>query len=256
MIPLSKDEITSFSPASFENLVPRPTFRFRPATPRDRRNYTNALHEEGLRNWSDEAVQAEIIRAMRELWAGDDDLLRANEGRLRNFWETVKQAAKDPSIVMDANEGDAVGELTMKLIDHWPPLRRMNADNLRFSEDAPKIALSMYLAGWEGIETGFRLIAGRVPIEVLDELEREIGKIEAKAVADKVEGITGIGFVELTLHALGRMSLTKDAEKNSPSPSPSSDDQNGSKTDGTTAKGKRGKSANTASKPGTTPETM
>lgn len=228
MIPVSATELETYSPGSFANLEPKPTFRLRPATPRGKRRYSQALLEEGLRFHSDAAVEAEVIHAMRMLWAGDPDQLAANEARIRAFNETLRQAAKDPTVEVDPVEAQTILLSVAQLTDAWPMLRRMNADNARFNADAPKIALAQFLAGWSNVDLPFRLENGVVPLEVLDQLEETLDAIEARALADRVEGVTGAGFTELTLKALGLLGLDGSAEKNSASPSSQSDTPNGS----------------------------
>jgi len=246
-VPVSTSEISTFCPPSLGNLEPRPTFRFRPPSPQSKRRYNHALVTEGLRYHSTAAIQAEALRAMRALWTGDEDLLRANESRLNTFWETVRQAQKDPTVTLDAGEAEVIGEALRRLTDNWPKLRLMNADNQLFNTDAPKIALGRFLAGWSGLETVFKLEDGSVPLETLDELEAEIDRIEAKAMEDKVEGVIGIAFTELELHALGLMDLTPDTEKNLPSPSSQSETPDGSTAAGSAAKPKADRSASSPS---------
>lgn len=246
-VPISSTEISDYWPPSLGNLEPRPVFRFRPPSPRLKRRYTHALVSEGLRYHSTDAIQAEALRAMRGLWTGDEDLLRSNEARLATFWETVRQAQKDPSIAVDLAEAEAIGEALMRLTDNWPRLRQMNADNQLFNTDAPKIALGRFLAGWSGLETVFKLEDGTVPLETLDQLEAEIDAIEKKAQADKVEGVLGIAFTQLELHALGLMDMGPDTEKNSQSPSSPSGIPAGSTADGSAPKRKATRSGSSSS---------
>ena len=250
IVPMSATETSSFFPPSLGNLEPRPSFRFRPPTPRSKRRYQRALTEEGLRFHPDASVEAETLRAMRDLWVGDAELLAANESRLQSFWETMRQAQNDPSITVDKAEANSVALAIARLVDAWPTLRKMNADNQAFNDDAPKMALGLFLAGWSGLETSFRMEDGQVPLEVLDMLEAEIDKIEAKAIDDNVEGVVGIAFQELALHALGLMGLSSDTEKNSPSPSLPSENPDGSTAGGSAASTRGARSASTSSRPG------
>lgn len=250
-VPASGSEISDFFPPSFGNLEPRPTFRFRPASPRSQRIYAQRLKRAGLRYYSDVDVQAEAIRAMRALWIGNDDQLRANEARLTNFWETVKQAAKDTTVGVDPAEAEEISSALQRLSDNWPQLRSMDADNWLFNQDAPKIALGLFLCGWSGLETPFRLEDGEIPMATLDALENEVDRIEKKAIADKVEGVIGIGFTQLQVHALGLLDLEVDTEKNSPSPSSQSVTPDGSTTVGSEAKGETEPSESSPSQPAT-----
>lgn len=246
-VPVSPTEISTWYPPSLGNLEPRPSFRFRPPSPRTKRRYSHALTSEGLRYHSTEAIQSEALRAMRGLWTGDEALLLANESRLNTFWETVRQAQKDKTITIDRAEAEAIGEALLRLTDNWPKLRQMNADNQLFNTDAPKIALGMYLAGWSGLETAFKLEDGTVPLATLDLLETEVAAIEKKAMADKVEGVIGIAFTQLELHALGLMDMGLDTEKNSQSPSLPSGTPDGSAAAGSAPKPRATKSATSPS---------
>ena len=228
-VPLSKGQASSFMPASFANLAEAPSFRFRAPTPYDREDYRYALREEGLRFWSSDEFRAEIISGLTEMWAGDEDLLNGNINRLKAFWELEDQAEKDPTLTVDEQEAVAVKDLLLQLMDAWPILNRMNADNLKFSERAPKVALRMYLAGWKNLDVPFRLEAGKVPVESIFALSDALEAVEKEAASNKVEGIIpGVGFMQLTSHAIGLMNLGSDAEKNSPSPSAAPAETSGS----------------------------
>ena len=250
MIPLSSSEMTTWSPPSLANLEPRPVFRFRVPTPRSRRDFRYALVGEGLRYHAQEAVEAEALRAMRALWSGDDDQLRANETRLTTFWETLRQAQTDKTIVIDQQEAETVINALTQISDAWPMLRQMNADNLRFNDDARKIAIGMFVAGWSGLETSFRMENGRIPLDLIDAVQEELDAIDDRAMADKVEGVVGIAFMELGNHAMSLLNLGADTEKNSPSPSLPSGTPDGSTAAGSAANMKPDVSATTPSAPG------
>jgi hypothetical protein len=256
VVPISKGQHSLFTPPSFASIAPAPSFRFRPPTPYDKEDYRYALRERGLRFWSREEFQAETIVGLREMWAGDDEMLEANITRLRAFWELEAQAEKDPTLAPDPDEEAAVRELMMKLMDAWPMLNRMNADNIRFNERAPRIALGLYLTGWKNFDLPFRLEGGRIPDELLFAVIDKLEAVESEAIAAQIEGVhPGLSLIELTSNALSLMGLTGDAEKNSPSPSPSPDTLSGSTTDGETAAAKSDKSATIASPPETIPAT-
>jgi hypothetical protein len=228
MIPASSAEFEDYTPPSLENVEPKPVFRFRPATWADRRRYNQALLAEGLRLWSDEAVRNETRKALKDLWSEEQ---HASEiGRLESFWAAVDYAAKHDDGQIDQKEAEAAAELMLAVVDNWPPLRRMNADNLRFNEMAPLVALSLFLAGWSNVDAALRRAAGQIDFESLDKLAEAVLAIETRALAEKIEGVSpGTGFLQLATRAIRHLGFDKDEEKNSPAPSSTSSIQNGSK---------------------------
>lgn len=253
MTPVSITELSEFTPKSLANVEPKPVFRFRPPSPRARRRYQHALVSEGLRYHTEADIQGETLHAMRQLWAGDADVLASNESRMKSFFETMRQRQSDPNIAINEDEARSILGAMERLSDAWPRLRQMAADNGRFNDDAPKIALGMFLAGWSNIAAPFRLEDGVVPLDALDALETAMNKIEDKALADEVVGVDGTAFMDLSLHALSLMGLGQDTEKNSPSPSSSPDTPNGSTADGSAAIEPASASENTSSPPASDP---
>lgn len=215
MIPLDKDQIEDFVPDSLKNIVPTPTFRFRAATPRDKQRYGHQLNLEGLRLFPEGDVRAEVLRVLKLNW--DEQTFETQRARLETAW-----AMADQDMEIDPAEAAAITELATRCMDVSPLLRRMDADNKQFRQQAPLIALSLFLAGWSNLETPFRLEAGVVPVEAMLSLAEELREIEEKAETDKVDGVSpGLGFLQLGLKAFELLGLTRSEEKNSPSPSSS-----------------------------------
>jgi hypothetical protein len=189
------------------------------------------LAVEGLVSHDQDSVRAEIMRALAALYS--PDLFASNSAKLQNIWAMLDQ---EISIPPDEFTGflelmDAVGRA-------WEPLRRMLADISRFNDDAPKLAVALYLSGVSNLDVAFRLDGGVVPLEALDEIEAALLTVETKAVADKVAGVEpGTAFQELAATALSQLRLTKAEEKNSDGPSPSSSTPSGSAM--TAARGKK-----------------
>jgi hypothetical protein len=234
-LPVEAAEIQEYIPESLRNIVPAPKFRLRPASERDQRRFNRILQEEGLTLHGDDAMQAEILRAISTLWV-DEDAIRIRD-RYVNYLETVKQSARarlddqETELTIPEEDSNWVAELFETIMREWKPLRRMVAANRVFETDAPKIALVVYLAGWKHVDCPFRLEGGFVPLETIDQLQKALGQIEAKAIEDKIEGVApGLAFLELCNKAFALMRLTGDEEKNSPSPSPSSSNPDPSTT--------------------------
>lgn len=223
-IPLSHDEVDDFSPASLKNVQPQPTFRLRPATVRDHRRFLHAIGVEGLQHHDQEAVRAEVVKAMKALYT--EGTFETQLDRLNSLW-----ASLDQNVPLQVEDLRAMTDLMDRLAREWRPLRMMLADNIRFHQDAPKIALGLYLAGLKNLDVTFRIDNGWVPLEVLDAIEDALDALEEQAVIDKVEGvIPGLAFKELSAHVLRRLRLTKEEEKNSDGPSLPSSSPNGSTT--------------------------
>jgi hypothetical protein len=222
-IPVEASEIEDFTPSSLANLAAPPVFRLRAAGRREFRKYQHILQSEGLEFHDREDLRAEVLRALKSLYS--PDIYEANAARLRAHWALIDQKGEP-----EAAETDAVDELTERLTREWRPLSRMGADNVRFIEESLRVALSMFLVGWSGVEVSYRREDGRVPLEVIDDLEDWLVKTEKQAKKDKVEGVIkpGVAFVEICNAASTRLHVTKDEEKNSSSPPSTTPDQSGS----------------------------
>ena len=225
-IPLSADELSTYTPPSLANLVTAPVFRFRPVTERDGRAFEGELFVNGLRRHDVDAFRAEYEIGIKALFSESE--ADAAIGQLREIWD-----ANDQSVDIAPNVVAAAQGLLARVTEKHVPLLRMERDNNFFFRDVGKIALGMFLVGWSGLETPFKRVEGAVPLETADALERELVKIERQAKADSVEGVDpGAAFLQLSTHALELMNLTRGEEGNSPSLSPSPSIQNGSETGG------------------------
>lgn len=223
-IPAECDELEHFTPSSLANLPVPPVFLLRPASGREGRAFQYALRVEGLQYHNDEEVRAEALRGLKALWSAED--YEPNAARLRAYWELVDQNGRPTD-----TEEQAVSELSARLSESWSPLARMAADNQRLIEESMKIAASMFVVGWRGVPIPYSREAGRVPLEKLDELEAWLLKQEKDAVENGIEGAAPtLAFIQLCNAAYSRLNLTKDEEKNSESPPPSSPGLNGSTT--------------------------
>lgn len=221
--PLSSQDIQTFTPASLDNLEPKPAFRLRPAGSRDLREYSRALKVAGLVNHDQEAVRKEVEKALAALCSPDEASTFTD--KLRSQWALADQTGKIP---------DADREWQLEFMDRlmrvWEPLRVMNADIEAFWADAPKVALSLYLIGLSNLDVPFRMDMGRVPMAVIDDIERKLKTVEVKAAADNVVGVTpGVAFQELLAEALRSMNLMADEAQSFTSPSSPTSDPSGSK---------------------------
>lgn len=245
-IPLSRDEEHAFTPPSLVNVVPTPIFRFRPATERDQKRFGHLLSLEGLRLFPQDAIRAAMLSVLEKNWS--PQIFERERKRLLVIWEKI-----DQSIDIEASEQEALAELTMRCVECSPLLRQMDADNRRFMDESPGVALSMFLAGWKHVDAEFELEAGRVSYGSMMALQKALKTIEDQGKEDKVADVEpGLAYVQLGLHAFGQLSLGKDEEKNSSAPSQSSETQSGSSTTTQRDGASKGAAAGTSSRRGKT----
>lgn len=244
MVPVTADEIEDFIPDSLKDIAAPPVFRLKPATGRDLRPYRKAVRVEGLVYHGAEAIRAEVLKALKELWSEEN--FQAHADRLNAFWAAADQKAE----VSDA-EAEAIGELMDRLGRAWQPLRQMIADNIEFAEDSLKVAASMFVGGWSNVAVPYRRDAGRVSLQAIDDVADALGELEKSAIADGVEGAgpEGLAFMQLCNAASARLTLGADTEKNSESPSPSSAIPNGSTTTSSAKTADASSQASASSKP-------
>jgi hypothetical protein len=220
MIPLSADEIESFTPESLKNLSPRVVFRLRPATPRDLRVFHRQAMIEGLATHDVVSIRRVQLAELEKLWSIEK--FTEYRDRLEMAW-----AANDQGVEIEPAEMAHLNELLNYLQQASRPLRAMIADNSAFERDAPKIMLGIIMDGWSGIDVPFEREGGIVPLAVLDAAEEMLAKIE-NASGDSVKGIMpGLGWAQLCHRAIDAMSFNRADEGKSQSPSPLSSDQNG-----------------------------
>ncbi len=249
-IPVTASELEPFTPSSLASIAAPPVFTLRPATGRTLREYRSALRREGLVYHAPEEIRAEIRLALAALWT--PELYAAHVGRLEAVWaaeDRNENLPEDQRIALDREEVRQIADLLDRVQREWPALRGMTADNVQFMEDSLKVAAAMFVAGWSNVDVAYVREAGRVPLETLDQVEGALDAAEEKAIADGVKeaGPVGRAFMELCGAVSQRLNLTRGEEKNSPSPSPSSSDPNGSMTTPSARTAARGSKASASS---------
>jgi len=222
-VPASTDELERFTPVSLKNVPVPPVFLLRPADGRELRKFEYRLMAEGLQYHNSEAFRAEMLKGLGQLWSPED--FEANKARLESYWALLDQGG-----VPDQSDAEAVGELNARLLRAWRPLTAMAADNKRFSDESGRIAASMFVVGWTGLDVAYAREDGAVPLARIDEVEERLAAMEVEAAANKVEGIgkPGTAWMELSTAAYMKLILTRDEEKNLSSPPPSKPGLNGS----------------------------
>jgi len=245
LIPLSADEIVSYTPSSLANVATPPVFLLRPVTPRDARAFRRACMVEGLVYHGVDEVREELLRGLKRHWNEYEEA----KARIQQVWDAADQDAEVPP-----EELEAIAALQRSIGRMHKPLALMTADNVDFNDMAPRIALTLFVVGWQNIDVVYRREAGLVPVETVDALEVAVTAIEKKAVADKVEGAaSGLAFTQLWAHVLTTMNLTNGERQDFQSPSSSAstpiasttagpDSTNGSSGAAPTPKTRRGSS--------------
>lgn len=236
--------VIEFTPDSLKNLPDPPKFLIRTATPRDRLRVDDILIEEGLRQHSTADMRAEMLRGLEANWS--PEIFAEYEGRIKAYWDALDQYdkiaeehAKNPDPkkkeLPDFEHPDqaAMEKLTEEVNAGWHPLRRMTAQIVRFNRLTPDITASVLLKGWRGLDVPYAREAGVVPLETMWEVREAVSAIESEN-GGKVEGIgaPGTAYVQLAAKCAGMIFLTEQEEKNSASPSPSSETPSTSKEAG------------------------
>ena len=235
--PLEASEIERFTPPSLANIPTPPVFLLRAGSRRDRRTYQRLLIEEGLTHHSQDKFRAETIRGLQALWS--PEIYEQHVPRLKHFWEAIDQHAEaqkgkdtpDP-FVFDPDEQSALAELNSRITKAWAPLRKLAADNILYSSEAPSVMLSILLVGWEHAQISYARADGRVSLDLLEELEDALADMEQQHAGIEGVGMPGTAFMQIATKATNRLFLDESMEKNSASPPPSSATPPDSKTDG------------------------
>lgn len=224
MIPLSADEIVSFTPPSLANLATPPVFMLRPVTNRDARAFRRICMVEGLTYHSPADLRAEQLRGLKIHWSEAD--FEKGKALLESIWDAI-----DQGVDVEQSDLDAAIAVEVSLGRVYQPIRVMAADNEDFNALAPQLALTLFVVGWQNLDVPYRREAGTVPIKTINELETAILKIERAAIIDKVDGVTpGRGFLQLLAELVSAMNLSQGERQGFPSPSSSASTQTASTT--------------------------
>lgn len=217
-LPVETSETTEFTPESWANIPNAPTFKFRTAGFDEQRKLEDQLRRKRIFNHGVADVRAAMIDGIRLNWSPDE--AEAAEQLLHGYWEEADAAERDKTALeIEPARLASINSLEAKVARLHEPLAEMSADIVTFREFWPMVAISQLLNGWTGIDLPYRREGGFVPLETMDALSRKVRAYEA--AQSGVDGvIPGLGFVQLSIHAIGLMDLTKDEEKNSSSPSP------------------------------------
>lgn len=220
-VPLEASETLVFIPPSIEHIDGAPTFTLRAATTREKRFRRRLLAEEGVAFHSEEAMRAEIVRALKtSLWGEEKFATHGNT--LLAYWEALDdfrlQQKEDSTLVWsyDAGIEEAVTTLLRDVEQSWKPLGRMKADNIDFNEIFLAATVAVVVESWTGIDVQKSADRTYLTVDCVD----QIG-VRLSIFANKHGVIGPLAWLELANACSSRMALDEEEEKNSASPSPS-----------------------------------
>lgn len=221
-VPLESSHIKRFTPALFVDMEGAPTFQLKAGSRRERLRHQEIMAEEKVQHFDQASIRAETIKGLESLWSPAD--FEEWEPRLKAFWDARDDWAKENEAAetpvdfeyADFDEGE-IRALAARVAESWPPLRKMAVANLKFQREFPKLVASIILVGWTGLDTAIQRADGLMSLDAIDDIERELAKLEQK-ITGKADGVA---FAELMVECTARLFLSASAEKNSVSPPPS-----------------------------------
>lgn len=190
MAVLSASTPERFTPSGYEEQENKPVFLIKPATKRERIEFSTEMVRLGVNMPSD----AEMYSAVRK---GIIDMI--DESEQAQLLDIVDRLQGGMTLANDEQEQYSLLLRTLRR-HSYRPVTELEADKVNWYAQAPRIAARMLLVGWENVEHPFETRGGRILDTVLDKL------------SDK--DINQIGF-----QAIIMMHVSKEAEKNSASPS-------------------------------------
>ena len=219
-IPLEASEVLAFTPASLAKFDDAPVFRLRASTTRDKRFHRRLLLEYGIRYHDRDAIRAEVISGLENLW--DVDAFAQHSPVIKALWEArddfEAQLKDDPSLEWsyDPEIESAVDELVRKVSQEWRPLRTMIADNADYGSMSGPLIVAVTVQGFSGLDVKVLKDRGYITLETAEEIEVALSALEAK------HGLPdGTAWSELIIACSQRMYLDKEEAGNSASQSPS-----------------------------------
>jgi hypothetical protein len=235
-IPLEASEVLRFTPASLSEIEGAPVFILRAPTSRDKRFHRRLYAEEGLTQHSTEAIRAEVLAGLKALWT--EEQFEEHAPVLTGYWEASDDYAKlkddDPEIdwSYDPEIEKSCHDLVARVLESWPPLRRMAADNAEFQGMGETLMAAVVVKEWTGIDVKRQLDRGYITIATAEALKEEL-----EAVERRNELPAGTAWLELSVKALQRMYLTEEEAINFGSPAPSETTPEASSAKSTTERG-------------------
>lgn len=232
--PLDATEGVVFRPECLAEIAPEIGFMLGTPSRRAKRAFDALCDSEGMILHRPDDFRDQFIRAVKALSLSSEEAEKHVE-TLKRFWDAQDQynqslrehiaeqamlpeAERTPFSDFEDDDADAAQMIMEEVEPRWPPLARMNGQNTHFASEHPRICLSVVLEGVEGIDVPLARVdfykgAKRVAIESIDAIEESLVERFGEAL-----GMTA--FKSLLVEAIGRIFLSRNAEKNLPSPQP------------------------------------
>lgn len=234
-LPLDSSESIVFRPEALLEIAPEIGFHLGSPSRRARRAFDVLITAEGLVLHREDDFREEMIRAVKSLSLKDDECETHIE-TLKRFWDALDQYnaglrehVSEQNILPEDERTpfpdfeDDDSEMAQMIMDEveprWPPIARMAAQNKMFGSEQPRLCLSCVLESVEGIDIPISKVdffkgTKRIAMDSIDALE--------EAMVDRFGEAVGMtAFTTLLVEAMSRMFLSRSAEKNLPSPPPS-----------------------------------
>lgn len=222
--PLEASETLVFTPSSLRDISNAPSFVLRAATPRDKRFHRRLITEEGLRTHNTETIRKCVLDGLRQLWEPQD--YDRHAPIITDYWQQqddfVLQRKDNPELEwsFDPEIQSAVGDLTQRVAEAYPPLRRMLADNNDFGEMIAPVLAAVVVQDIRGLSINPRRDRGYFTVDTMLAVQSALEAFERKHQAEGLK--EGTAWVELFVACSQRMRLDEEEAKNSASPSQSS----------------------------------
>jgi hypothetical protein len=222
--PYDKEEIEVFVPQSLQSLENPPTFHLRPGTSREKRHFTRLALEEGLTNHSNESMRLEMLAGLKEFCSEAE--YYNWEPRIKALWEAGDEFDKenkdtpfDKMPEFNHPDQEAIETVLKAVKRDWRQLRVMGAENIMFSQMLPLLTNSLVIMKCENIDVPIQKNGKYLSLDCAEAISDWLEEFGTK---NKIEGSPAR---ELEIACLLKMNFTKAQEKNSESPSPSTNDQ-------------------------------
>ncbi|MBB4859631.1 hypothetical protein HNO88_002960 [Novosphingobium chloroacetimidivorans] len=245
--PLEAGEAEPFVPASLRDLpdLPHPpTFFLRWGTPREKERMRRILDEEGCTLYSEEAMRAEILRGMKDLFSAED--FATWEPAVKAWWDANDQfTAQNAKLPVDEREEwfyegeQLIVEVQEQIARDWRPYRLMNADNNAYRRTQGHAINAVVIERYENLDAPIKKAGRYLDYNCAVLIIEALDKLSAKHAPDAPVRASS----ELGIECLKRLFLDRDAEKNSVSPAPSDKTPLSSKTGAASTSGKSRASA-------------
>lgn len=226
MIPYERTSIEVFIPDSLKDLDPKPHFRIRPLTSRERRQITMMVSLSEAKSFSIEEIRDETIKGIKQLY--DEAEAAEKIGTLTEYWETGEQyrqaAQSDPDVEFPISEEEEIVALKIvaDVTKEHRPLKKMgisNRDHLYVSSMA-EVAVS--IVSFSNIDMELKESDKEDGFFTIAFVERMLPKLFDLAAKVGLRGDDKVQvWSELRNYCAGRLVINKDTVKNSDAPAPS-----------------------------------